>query len=105
MNYINASELKTRLDKGESIVLLDIREPYEQMICSIGGIQIPMAEVESRVSELPSDQEIVVMCRSGKRAEAMANLLVADHSMKNVRVLNGGILAWIDDVDNSLESY
>lgn len=104
MHYINPRELKVLLDKNE-VVLLDIREPYEHDICSIGGKQIPMADVISRMDELPADTKIVVMCRSGKRAEALANLLITEHGKDDVSVLTGGILGWIDEVDNSLEAY
>ena len=104
MQYIDPKELKSLLDSREAM-LLDIRDPYEYAICSIGGTQIPMAEVVSRVDELPTDTTVVVMCRSGKRAEAMANVLITEHSRSNVAVLEGGILGWIESVDNTLEAY
>lgn len=105
MNYIASVELKKRLDAGEAIVVLDIREPYEVEICEIGGIQIPMGEVVDRVNEIPRNQEIVVMCKSGRRAESVANLLCTDLEFTNVSILDGGIQSWIDNVDNSLEEY
>jgi adenylyltransferase/sulfurtransferase len=104
MQYIDPKDLKNLLDSHEAM-LLDIRDPYEYAICSIGGTQIPMAEVISRINELPSDKKIVIMCRSGKRAEAMANVLVTEHERSNVAVLEGGILGWIESVDNTLEAY
>jgi adenylyltransferase/sulfurtransferase len=105
MNYIDANELKTRLDQGEAISILDVREDYETSICSIGGVHIPMSEVKNRIHELDGLEEIVVLCRTGKRAEAVANLLIKDFNFNNVLVLNGGIQSWIDTIDTSLESY
>lgn len=105
MKYINATELKLRLDNSDALTILDIREPYEYAICSIGGLEIPMGDVNARAGELPNDQDVIVLCRSGKRAEAVANLLTTEHSMSNIVILEGGILGWIDTVDNSLEAY
>ena len=104
MQYIDPKELKDLLE-AQTAMLLDIREPYEYTICSIGGTQIPMSEVVSRIDEIPNDMKIVVMCRSGKRAEAMANLLLTEHERSDVAVLQGGILGWIESVDNTLEAY
>jgi adenylyltransferase/sulfurtransferase len=59
----------------------------------------------NRIDELPKDELIVVMCRSGARAAAMANLLETDYSFKDIAVLDGGILGWIEVVDQSLEAY
>jgi adenylyltransferase/sulfurtransferase len=53
--------------------------------------------------ELPNDKNIVVMCRSGKRAEAVANLLLTDYSLSNVYILDGGIIAWKENIDNTLD--
>lgn len=105
MVYINSLELKSRLDKGDSMTILDIREPYEYAICSIGGLEIPMGDIQSRFAEIPKDEDLIILCRSGKRAAAVANLLTTEHSMTNVIVLDGGILGWIDAVDSSLEAY
>lgn len=104
MNYITPLEFKERRN-DDNVLLLDIREPYEWDICSIGGLQIAMGEVSNRISEIDQSKEVVVLCRSGKRAEAVANLLRADFNFPNVTILEGGILAWIDQVDNTLEAY
>lgn len=93
-----------KIQKKE-LVLLDIREAYEYEICSIEAIQIPMAQVSSRVNEVPSDIEVAVMCRSGKRADALANFLVTEYNRSNISVLEGGILAWIEKFDTHLETY
>ena len=104
MKYITAVQYKERVN-DENAILLDIREPYEIEICSIGGLQIPMGEVSARIDEIDKNKEVIVLCRSGKRAEAVANLLESDFSFPNITIFQGGILAWIDQVDNSLEAY
>lgn len=102
MDFISAKALKQKMDEG-SVFLLDIRENYEREACSIPSHHIPMAEVCSRLEELPEGQEIVVMCRSGKRAEALSNLLEKDFGVRGLIVLEGGITAWAEQVDGSLE--
>lgn len=105
MQYISAIELKAKQDNKENFILLDVRENYEHEICSIGGLHIPMENIISRVNELPKDQTIVVMCRSGKRAESVGNLLLSELNFSDVLILDGGILSWIEQVDNQLEIY
>jgi adenylyltransferase/sulfurtransferase len=104
MKYVTPKEYKERQNNNDAI-LLDIREPYELEICAMGGLHIPMADVANRIDEIDREKEIIVLCRSGRRAESVANLLEADFDFPNVSIFQGGILAWIDQVDNSLESY
>jgi rhodanese-related sulfurtransferase len=102
MKLISPEELKSiQLD----IQLLDVREPYEHAICSIGGKHIPMAEVSGRIAELKQDQPICVLCKTGKRAAAVANLLETEFGFKNVMVVDGGITAYADKVDPTIEKY
>ena len=105
MEYITPAVLKKQLDSNAAIVLLDIREQYERDICHIGGIHMPMAEVSSRANELDVNAKIAVLCRSGKRAEAVANFLATEAGFDDVCIVEGGILAWIVEVDASLEAY
>jgi adenylyltransferase/sulfurtransferase len=62
-----------------------------------------MGEICNRIADLPKDKNIVIMCRSGKRAEAVANILMTDYSISNVYILDGGILAWKDQIDSTLD--
>jgi rhodanese-related sulfurtransferase len=103
MRIISALELNEALHRGENYQIIDIRESYEYSACNIGSIHIPMGELCDRCSELSSSKNIVIMCRSGKRAEAMANLLTTDFEMNNIWILEGGILAWKEQVDQTLE--
>jgi rhodanese-related sulfurtransferase len=103
MNYISAKDLKNKLDSGELFFLLDVRENYEREMCAIESIHIPMADVFAKINELPSDKKIVVICRSGKRAEAVANILCSDYKMENVMILDGGLLSWAENIDSTLQ--
>jgi rhodanese-related sulfurtransferase len=97
-------ELKTRLDRGDDLFILDVREPHEFQICNLGGHLIPLGELSRRVNELDSSPEIVAHCRSGKRsAEAVEFLRSA--GFRKVLNLKGGILAWSDEVDASVPKY
>ncbi len=97
-------ELKARLDRGDDLFVLDVREPHEYQICNLGGHLIPLGELSRRVHELDSSREIVAHCRSGKRsAEAVEFLRSA--GFRKVLNLKGGILAWSDEVDASVPKY
>jgi molybdopterin/thiamine biosynthesis adenylyltransferase/rhodanese-related sulfurtransferase len=98
------TELKARLDKGDDIFILDVREPHEYQICNLKGKLIPLGELPRRVHELDSSREIVAHCRSGKRsAEAVDFLKKA--GFRKIHNLTGGILAWSDQVDPSVPKY
>jgi len=105
---ITVKELKERLDKKEArndnFLLLDVREPYEVQIAQIGGKLIPQNDVQSRISELNPQQEIIVHCRSGARSQKIAELLKAN-GFEKVSNLAGGILAWSDEIDPSVQKY
>ena len=97
-------ELKSRLDRGDDLFILDVREPHEYQICNLRGHLIPLGELSRRVNELDSSREIVAHCRSGKRsAEAVEFLRSA--GFRKVLNLKGGILAWSDEVDPSVPKY
>ncbi|HVB55520.1 MAG TPA: molybdopterin-synthase adenylyltransferase MoeB [Candidatus Acidoferrales bacterium] len=101
---ITPRELKSRLDRGDDLYILDVREPHEYQICNLGGHLIPLGDLSRRVSELDSSREIVAHCRSGKRsAEAVEYLRQA--GFRKIWNLKGGILAWSDEVDPSVPKY
>jgi molybdopterin/thiamine biosynthesis adenylyltransferase/rhodanese-related sulfurtransferase len=101
---ITPRELKARLDKGEDIYVLDVREPHEYQICNINGHLIPLGELPQRVHELDSSKEIVAHCKSGKRS-AQAVEFLRGAGFKKIQNLKGGILAWSDEVDPSVPKY
>src|ERR1700742_986378 len=101
---ITPTELKTRLDRGDDLFILDVREPHEYQIANLHGHLIPLGELPRRVHELDTSREIVAHCRSGKRsAEAVDFLRKA--GFRKILNLKGGILAWSDEVDPSVPKY
>ena len=101
---ISVKDLKARRDAGEDVFLLDVREPYEYQIAQIGGTLIPQNDVPNRLAEIPRDREIVVQCRSGARSQRIAELL-KQAGYRDVVNLAGGILAWSDEIDPSVQKY
>jgi adenylyltransferase/sulfurtransferase len=101
---IQVEELKRRLDAGEDLFILDVREPHEYRICNLGGHLIPLGELPRRLHELDSSREIVAHCRSGARSAKAVDLL-RRAGFKKVHNLAGGILAWADRVDRTVPKY
>jgi sulfur-carrier protein adenylyltransferase/sulfurtransferase len=101
---IQVEELKRRLDAGENIFVLDVREPHEYQICNIGGYLIPLGDLPKRVNELDTSRDIVAHCRSGVRSAKAVNFL-RQAGFKKVTNLAGGILAWADRVDTKMPKY
>jgi molybdopterin/thiamine biosynthesis adenylyltransferase/rhodanese-related sulfurtransferase len=97
-------DLKARLDRGDDLFILDVREPHEYQICNLGGHLIPLGDLSRRVSELDSSREIVAHCRSGKRSAEAVEFL-RKTGFRKVLNLKGGILAWSDEVDPSVPKY
>jgi len=101
---ITVKELKARRDACEDIFLLDVREPYEFQIAQIGGKLIPQNDVPQRMAEIPRNREIVVHCRSGARSQKIAEFL-KQSGYNDVVNVAGGILAWADEIDPTVQKY
>jgi adenylyltransferase/sulfurtransferase len=101
---LSVKEYKRRIDRGEDLFLLDVREPYERQIAQIGGTLIPQNDVPNRLAEIPRDKEIVVQCRSGARSQRIAEFL-KQSGYTNVVNLAGGILAWAEEIDPKIQKY
>src|ERR1022692_908862 len=101
---ISVKDLKSRIDAGEDVFILDVREPYEYQIANIGGKLIPQNDVPQRLAEIDRDREIVVQCRSGQRSQRIAEFLQQSGYQK-VTNLAGGILAWADEIDPKMQKY
>ncbi len=97
-------ELKARLDRGDDLFILDVREPHEYQICNLNGYLIPLGDLPKRVNELDSSREIVAHCRSGKRSADAVNFL-RQAGFRKIWNLKGGVLAWSDEVDPSVPKY
>jgi adenylyltransferase/sulfurtransferase len=101
---LSVQELKKRIDAGEDVNLIDVREPYEYQIAQIGGKLIPQGEVPNRLAEIDRDREVIVHCRSGARSQRIAEFLKQAGYPKVVN-LAGGILAWSDEIDPKVQKY
>lgn len=101
---ISPSDFVARRERGDDMILLDVREEWELAIAKVPDIvHIPMGEVPSRLGELDPTKEIVVLCRSGRRSLDVAQFL----QQRGYRSVNlaGGILAWGRELDPSLPTY
>lgn len=104
---LTAAELEQRIQTGEPLILIDVREPYEWAISNLapqGARLIPLAELSQRMAELDPATDIVVYCRTGGRSDAAARHLRA-HGFERVWSLRGGVNGWAQDVDPSLAIY
>jgi len=104
ISEITATDLKKRLDQGDKLFILDVREPHEYQICNLNGKLIPLGELPRRVNELDSSVEMVVHCRSGKRSADAIHFL-QQAGFKKLLNLKGGVLAWADEVDPRMPKY
>lgn len=102
MKSITAKELKASVDAGNQIVLIDVRENNEYEMANMGGVLIPMSEIQQRYNEIPKEGEVVVHCRSGMRSANVIAFLEQQHGYTNLANLEGGIIAWAADVDPTL---
>jgi molybdopterin/thiamine biosynthesis adenylyltransferase/rhodanese-related sulfurtransferase len=122
MRTINVQELNARLQNGENLVVLDVRDPHEWEIASLDNtLRIPKGEIqasknailagrklfdETVLANIPKEREIIVFCRSGKRsADVIEMLTEVGYDPDSLKNLEGGILAWARDIDPTLPSY
>ena len=102
---ISVTDLKARLDQGDDLILVDVREASELAICRIAGAtHIPLGQLPQRLAELDPARELVVFCKVGGRSARAVGFLRAQGFGRAVN-LRGGILDWIDRVDPSQPKY
>ncbi len=102
---IDPLEVKAKIDRGDRLVLIDVREPHEYQICNIPQAKlIPLGDLPKRVNELDSAAEIIAHCKSGVRSAKAVDFL-KQSGFRKVRNMKGGILAWSDKVDPSVPKY
>jgi adenylyltransferase/sulfurtransferase len=103
---ITATELKQRLDNGEDIQIIDVREADEVAIGTIpNSIHIPLGQVMARASEINPDRETVIHCKMGGRSARAIDALKRSGYAGNLLNLKGGIIAWSNEVDPSVPKY
>jgi len=102
---ISVDELKLMMDnRDDNFQLIDVRELYEFEIGNIGGLLIPLGEIENRINEISSSGKKIVLCRSGVRSQKAIRKL-QKLGFNNLYNLKGGILKWADEIDNSFPKY
>ncbi|MFA6093406.1 MAG: rhodanese-like domain-containing protein [Elusimicrobiota bacterium] len=100
---ISIMDLKAKYDAKESFVLVDVREPSEYARCRLPGSKlIPLGELPARIGELDASAQTIVHCRSGGRSAKAVRLLM-EKGFSRVFNLSGGILAWAEQADPSME--
>lgn len=106
MGYvISPKELKTRLDKGDKLVLLDVREDWEYSLAKIdGSILVPLGTLPQSLTRLNRESEIIAICHHGMRSADATNFLL-QQGFSNVKNLVGGIDAWSTQVDAAIPRY
>lgn len=109
MKEITVQQLKEKIDKGEDVFILDVREPFEKYQSDIDYDQktlIPVGSLQNRVNELEKykNKEVVCLCRSGSRS-ANACRFLEQEGFSDVKNLKGGINQWARDIDSSLPIY
>ena len=103
---ITATELKQRLDRGEDIQIVDVREDNEVAFARIpNSIHIPLGQILNRMTEIDASRETVVHCKMGGRSARAIDALKRSGYTGNLANLKGGILAWSDEVDPSVPKY
>lgn len=102
---VSVSEYKDMVDRNEDHQLIDVREEYEYYITNIGGKLIPLDRIREFANEIDPDRKTVVHCRSGGRSRKAILKLQEEHGFNNLYNLKGGILAWADNIDNSVIKY
>ncbi len=99
MTTITTEQLKARMDAGEKLNILDVREPYENADFNIGGSLVPLGKIQSmQFDDIDDDwrnEEVIVYCRSGNRS-GQACLILETAGFTNVVNLTGGMLDWMD---------
>jgi rhodanese-related sulfurtransferase len=105
---MSVTELKERLDRGEEVTIVDVREPHEWDIANLGAYGarlIPLGQVDARADdEIPREGVVVLQCRSGSRSGRAVEFLQG-RGWSNLFNLKGGILAWADQVDPTTQKY
>ncbi len=106
MQEITATELKERLDRGDDIQIVDVREPNEYAFARIpGSVHIPLGQILNRMNEIDPSRETVVHCKLGGRSARAIEALKRVGFQGNLLNLKGGITAWSNEVDPSVPKY
>ena len=100
---ITVKEMKEMRDNNVEFQLIDVREPYEYEVANLNGELIPLATIPHNISKIEKEKTVVVHCRSGKRSASAIDFLQKNYGFTNLLNLQGGIIAWANEIDNSLD--
>ena len=104
-NKITVEELSIMMKKSEDFQLIDVREPFEIEIASIGGMNIPLGDIPISIDKISNSKKTIVYCRSGKRSASAIEYLLEIRGQSNLYNLEGGILDWANKIDSSIQYY
>ena len=106
IDEISAVDLKRRMDEGDDIQLIDVRQPDEWAVAKIEGAKlIPLGELMNRVNELDPNRETVIHCKTGVRSAKAVEFLTQRGFTASLKNLKGGITAWSNEVDPTVPKY
>ena len=105
MKEKTVEELKEMMDKGEDFQLIDVREDFEYEMSNLGGLLIPLGGILIEAERIAKDKPVIMQCRSGKRSAAAITQLEQNFGFTNLYNLQGGILAWQQEIDPTIEVY
>ncbi len=105
MKEKTVQELKEMMDSHEDFQLIDVREDFEYEMSNLGGKLIPLGGIMIEADSVAKDKPVIMMCRSGRRSAAAIMQLEQQFGMNNLYNLQGGILAWAEEIDPSIEVY
>ena len=102
---ITPRQLKDRLDRGEKLLLIDVREPHEHALCRIeGAVLIPMGTIPANLQKLDTGEDVICFCHHGMRSLDVANWLL-QQGVKSAKSMAGGIDRWSTEIDPSVPRY
>jgi len=99
MQEIDVHTLKQRMDEGKDFQVIDVREPSEYEIANLGGELIPLGSILDNVDKISKDKMVIIHCRSGKRSANAINILESKFGYTNLYNLEGGIMAYGNEID------
>jgi rhodanese-related sulfurtransferase len=105
MKEITVQELKKKIESKEDFQLIDVREEHEYEMCNINGELMPMGSILQQTDAISKTKPVIIHCRSGARSGAIINQLESKFGFTNLYNLKGGILAYANEIDPSLNVF
>lgn len=105
MKEITVKELKQKIDNNEDFQLIDVREELEYDICNLNGELIPMGTIMDNIDRISREKPVIVHCKAGGRSAAVINALESQSGFTNLYNLKGGITAYAQEIDHSIQLY